>query len=184
MARYLISDLHLDHANIIDYCDRPFTDVDAMNHALVENWNETIGPDDRVFFLGDLCMGYDETAVTDWLDRLTYGSLVFIEGNHDPVEETFDSRLPTRQYHYLNHDDWQFCLTHRPSRVPRDWQGWVIHGHTHNNEIADYPFVDPENKTVNVSAELLEYTPLALNTLVDILATETRYATLADWRAD
>lgn len=184
MARYIVSDLHLDHANIISYCDRPFTDVTAMNETLIERWNETIGPDDRVFFLGDLCLGRTEADITDWLEQLTYRSLVFVEGNHDPVDATLDSTLPTRQYHYLTHDDWQFCLTHRPERVPRDWQGWVIHGHTHNNELAEYPFVDPEAKTVNVSAELLDYTPLALNTLVDIISADQRYETIADWRAE
>ena len=41
---YLISDLHLDHANIIKYCSRPFllSDVDEMNMVLVNNWNNTV----------------------------------------------------------------------------------------------------------------------------------------------
>lgn len=34
---YLISDLHLDHDNIIDYCDRPVTSVEEMNEQLVDN---------------------------------------------------------------------------------------------------------------------------------------------------
>lgn len=33
---YLISDLHLDHANVIDYCDRPFDSVEEMNETLAE----------------------------------------------------------------------------------------------------------------------------------------------------
>jgi 2'-5' RNA ligase len=37
---YLISDLHLDHANIIHYCARPFLSscVSEMNSVLVHNW--------------------------------------------------------------------------------------------------------------------------------------------------
>lgn len=33
---YLISDLSLDHTNIIEYCDRPFSSVEEMNDTLVE----------------------------------------------------------------------------------------------------------------------------------------------------
>ena len=42
MATWFTADLHLGHRNIIDYCDRPFTDVDVMNRALVDNWNEVV----------------------------------------------------------------------------------------------------------------------------------------------
>jgi calcineurin-like phosphoesterase family protein len=32
---YIWSDLHLGHANLIKYCDRPFADAEAMNKALL-----------------------------------------------------------------------------------------------------------------------------------------------------
>ena len=51
---YLISDFHLDHDNIIDYCDRPFDSVAAMNETLVEHWNATVGPGESVLYGGDL----------------------------------------------------------------------------------------------------------------------------------
>jgi hypothetical protein len=76
MTRYLISDLHLDHANIIDYCDRPFTDVEEMNETLVENWNETVDDDDEVVFVGDLALTRGEDQLCEWIDRLS-GRLVF-----------------------------------------------------------------------------------------------------------
>ena len=53
MALWLTSDLHFGHENIIRYCDRPFADVDAMNRALVDRWNEVVGDDDVVWVLGD-----------------------------------------------------------------------------------------------------------------------------------
>jgi len=34
---YIISDLHLDHSNIIDHCDRPFGSVEEMNETLIEH---------------------------------------------------------------------------------------------------------------------------------------------------
>ena len=56
---FLIADLHLGHENIIRYCSRPFVpaDVAEMDRVLVANWNYSVAPDDRVFFLGDLRYG-------------------------------------------------------------------------------------------------------------------------------
>jgi len=59
MAQYLISDLHLDHENIIEYCSRPFEDVEEMNEVLVKNWNVTVDPDDEVIFGGDLTIALE-----------------------------------------------------------------------------------------------------------------------------
>lgn len=76
---YLISDLHLNHANIIKYCGRPFRNVEEMNATLVGNWNRVVKEDDTVFFLGDLAFGRDPLS---WLEELN-GHIVLIKGSHD-----------------------------------------------------------------------------------------------------
>lgn len=54
MTRYLASDLHLNHENIIKYCDRPLDDVAEMNRRLIDNRNEEVGSDVGLFSRGDL----------------------------------------------------------------------------------------------------------------------------------
>lgn len=36
------ADTHFGHANIIRFCDRPFTDIEAMNETLIANWNRKV----------------------------------------------------------------------------------------------------------------------------------------------
>ena len=48
---FFISDLHLGHANVLRYDNRPFANVDEMHNTLVERWNSVVGDDDVVYFL-------------------------------------------------------------------------------------------------------------------------------------
>ena len=166
MTRYVISDLHLGHANIIEHCDRPFDDVEEINDTLIENWNTVVdGDQDIVIFLGDLGCFAEEEELRTWLDELN-GRIIFIEGNHDSPRRYVDG-LNTHQYYMLSHGEWQFCCTHDPATIPQSWDGWVLHGHHHDDDA--YPFIDPVAKRANLSAEVTNYRPLSLPDFIDYL---------------
>jgi len=81
MTRYWTSDLHLGHANIIRYTGRPFADVDEMNRALIERWNDAVTDTDEVWVLGDVALGrIDETL---GLVEQLHGRKILLTGNHD-----------------------------------------------------------------------------------------------------
>ena len=52
---FYTADLHLGHANIIRYCNRPFKDIDRMNDVLISNWNSRVKSGDTVIHNGDFC---------------------------------------------------------------------------------------------------------------------------------
>lgn len=79
--RFWTSDQHFGHANIIKYCERPFTDVQEMNESLVTRWNEVVAYDDEVWVLGDVAMGRIEDSLR-LIHRLN-GTKVLVAGNHD-----------------------------------------------------------------------------------------------------
>lgn len=90
MRTFFTSDLHFFHRNIIDYSDRPYRDaggnpdVAAMNEGIIRNWNEVVGPGDRVYILGDVAMGGRSKApeLAKILRRLN-GKKYLVPGNHD-----------------------------------------------------------------------------------------------------
>jgi calcineurin-like phosphoesterase family protein len=150
---FITSDQHFGHFNIIKYCNRPFETLEDMNEILLHNWNSTIRPKDKVYFLGDLAFGKN-SKTDDWLEQLN-GDITFFVGNHDASN---DIEFVTCAIVKLG--DIPFYMTHDPGNVPDFWRGWVIHGHHHNNLPNEYPFVNSYAKTINVSVELTNYTPI------------------------
>ena len=142
---FVISDLHLGHANIIRYCRRPFSSVIEMDSVLLDNWNFTVRPNDSVIYLGDLRYGRGALPSSHFLNRMN-GDITTVIGNHDdPLPGAVSSLMVTCQ-------DIPFLCIHDPGLVPEGYQGWVIHGHIHNNDLERYPFINGERRTVNVSA--------------------------------
>jgi calcineurin-like phosphoesterase family protein len=161
---FVISDLHLGHANIIRYCSRPFlySDVDEMNSVLIRNWNSVICPATRVYHLGDLRYGKESLPIPHYRDQLA-GMVTFIEGNHD------DHELDTVRSTVLEYDGMRFLLIHDPDDAPPSFDGWVIHGHYHNNDLRNFPFLNMKDRRINVSAEVIGFVPIGLNEICTLI---------------
>ncbi|MDP3443476.1 MAG: hypothetical protein Q8T08_11520, partial [Ignavibacteria bacterium] len=54
-------------------------------------------------------------------------------------------------------------------KMPKDFDGWIIHGHHHNNNTEWFPFFCPEKKRINVSVELVKYQPVSLDFIVSLI---------------
>lgn len=159
---YFIGDLHLDHANIIKYCNRPFKSVEEMNSVLLQRWNDTVGKDDTVYYLGDIAYGRGSRSGFWWWQQLN-GNKILIKGNHD---RQIKGIVPVHRWLVEEIGGERFLLVHSPDYDKPEWDGWMIHGHHHNNYPDLYPLINRENKTINVSAELLDYYPLPLDRLL------------------
>ena len=77
---WMTADLHLCHANVMRYCNRPFGDATQMNEHLVSQIQK-IGNDEWLVIVGDLAMGSHELA-KEWIRRIP-GRKVLVLGNHD-----------------------------------------------------------------------------------------------------
>jgi calcineurin-like phosphoesterase family protein len=153
---FVIGDLHLGHRNIIDYCRRPFSSSQEMDRVLIRNWNCIVRPHDEVYYLGDLRHGRHAHPASYYLDRLS-GRISLICGNHD------EGLIGGVHNLRITHQGIPFLLVHDPGEAPAGERSWVLHAHFHNNNIARYPFMNAETRTINVSAELVNYAPVSLD---------------------
>ncbi|WP_435066741.1 metallophosphoesterase [Haloplanus sp. C73] len=168
MARYVISDHHFGHANIIEYCDRPFSSVGEMNTTLLDRHYETVEAEDVLVHLGDVAMDMQDGSETvEYFERLDGD--ILLRGNHDVGLEPDSAPFPVLDSCILEHGDYRFYCAHRPEDIPEDWDEWALHGHHHNNDTDTYPFVACDERRVNVSSELLRFRPIRLETVVNLL---------------
>lgn len=82
MKTFFTSDLHLNHSKIIEYVNRPFSDVQEMNETIIERWNSKIKKGDLVYHLGDLGFFKKYEDYEKIVQRLN-GKIINIKGNHD-----------------------------------------------------------------------------------------------------
>ena len=156
------SDLHLGHANIIRFRDRPFRDVGHMDNALLDSWAQTVdwaAEHDAIVVCGDVAMKRGMTEANFDRIRAMPGRKYLVPGNHDFSgsgelrAEGFDEVCAL----LFAEGDPKLIFTHVPIQLDDLPAGWVnVHGHTHNDPPTDTPHI-------NVSVEQLDYAPVLLS---------------------
>lgn len=84
MARYLTSDWHFNHENLITThkTRSRFKNKEEMNDTIINSINNVVKAEDELFFLGDMSMGTTPEEMLDFLKRIKC-RIVLIAGNHD-----------------------------------------------------------------------------------------------------
>lgn len=137
---FFTSDTHFGHANIIRFCNRPFKNVEEMDEALIENWNQVVSEDDTVFHLGDFAFG-GSSVWNSIIPRLN-GHINLIIGNHDRKNlrqgymSSFGMVVPQLQ---IEIEDNSIYLNHYPFLCyGGSYRGvWQLFGHVHSGPNAD-----------------------------------------------
>ena len=122
---FFTSDTHFNHKGIIEFCHRPFKDVEQMDEALIANWNSVVGKEDTVFHLGDFCLG-GSAKWTHILDRLN-GKIYLILGNHDL------RNIRQRYIQRFEHVTMQMFIEIRGQRIYLNHNPFLCYGGAHRN---------------------------------------------------
>jgi calcineurin-like phosphoesterase family protein len=160
---FLISDTHFGHANICKFLRtdgtklRHWDDVDEMDKALINNWNNVVGVNDKVYHLGDVFINRKHRFILNHLN----GKKVLIKGNHDifDLENYTPFFKDIRAYHKLD----KCILSHIPIH-PRQLGRFKgnIHGHLHEHIVSDSQG-KPDPRYMTVCVEHINYTPIELS---------------------
>ncbi|MBV8738396.1 MAG: metallophosphoesterase family protein [Alphaproteobacteria bacterium] len=166
MAIFFTSDTHFGHGGALGLYRRPFASVPAMNEAIVARWNETVGPGDDIWHLGDFAIHQSATAVAELLNRLN-GNKHLLTGNNDPPATTEQPGWTSvKAYAEMMVDGVFAVLCHYPFRSWRDKaKGSInLHGHCHGR-------LKPQPRQFDVGVDVWDFRPI---TIREILARNPR----------
>lgn len=166
MSRFVISDTHFSHeACCTKFLKkdgtflRPFSSAEEMNEEMVKRWNEVVSIHDTVYHLGDVVISKKFLPI---MDRLN-GKKKLIMGNHDifGFQEYAKYFYDIVAYRVFTKE--RVILSHIPLSIDslERWN-YNIHGHLHDNVLAD-------KRYINVSVERINFTPKNLDELFEEL---------------
>jgi calcineurin-like phosphoesterase family protein len=161
MTVFFTSDTHFGHGGALGLYRRPFASVAAMNEALVERWNETVGPDDMVWHLGDFAIRQRPEVVEELLARL-HGRKQLVAGNNDPpATRELRGWESVQSYLEIEVDGVSLVLCHYPFRSWRGMaKGWVnLHGHSHGR-------LKPLPRQFDVGVDVWDFRPVTLDEIL------------------
>lgn len=162
--QYFISDPHFGHKNILSFKDdngdyiRHFYSIEEMHETIIENWNNRVRPQDRVYVLGDVVIHKKALPIVEKLK----GHKILVAGNHDifGAKEYLKYFEDVRAYKVM--PGLGLIFSHvpvHPNNLRGRWNGNVI-GHLHQREYDD-------KRYMNVCVERINYTPILLEEIVE-----------------
>lgn len=152
---FLTSDTHFDHEGIIRHCNRPFTSVERMNHAMIHGWNQRVKPTDTVIFVGDFCFGNKAKYFEEQLN----GKKVFVAGNHDR-NNGVNTRIKGLEIVFNKESIW---VTHRPQDI-NPFYDLTICGHVHEKwKYEVYPTELGAVYAINVGVDQWGFQPVKID---------------------
>jgi len=155
---YFTADWHLYHENIIRFCTRPFKDINHMNRTILDNVNEVVLPDDRLFNLGDVAL--KNVNWTSIRASIVCKNVFVVPGNHDRESQLKEHFSILPQCYMYESGGFRLVLAHYAMRI------WAhshhgaghLYGHSHGK----LPPI-PGAMAFDIGVDCWNFKPLSLN---------------------
>jgi calcineurin-like phosphoesterase family protein len=172
---YITSDLHFGHVNVIDYCNRPYRDIDAMNTSFINKIN-SLDDGSILYHVGDWCMNPNR-GIDAMMSIKKSIKVNIIKGNHDlfknkhlTVIDSFDNINIIGDYKEIKSCGQKVVLFHFPILQWNKKQNGsiMLHGHSHGG--CTYP--NGTTRIKDVGIDCTDYEILTVEEHVEKLLLE------------
>lgn len=179
MTTFWTSDTHYNHLGVIGHAGRPFPDVDAMNEAMIANWNSIVTPRDTIYHLGDFALCRPEPAIA--IAKRLNGHKHLIFGNHDKTlrkskeflalwdsaQDMLQVKVPDET---AQHGVRRIVMLHYAMRVwDRSHYGtWHLFAHSHGS-LTD----DPHALSIDVGVDCWNFKPVTFEQIRERMQKKT-----------
>ena len=196
---YLLADPHFFHDKILEYCKRPFKDLEEMHKTLIDNFNRVVQPEDTVYWLGDV--GFASPSKLKNILAQLKGKHLLIRGNHDKhgnstyynigfaaVLESAEIRIGQKRItmaHYPRRSLKDFlCVTtrlilkmlsrkrkwiHVKQIIKREWKQYDAHMGDWHLNGHVHDSWSKRGRNINVGVDVHNFTPVSLKTITQII---------------
>ena len=170
MKSWFTADYHLNHENIIKYCNRPFKTLEHMNNTIIKNHNARVKPEDWVFFLGDFCFknslggkkGEGLPQKAEYFIKQLNGNFIFIKGNHDRN----NSLKTIVEKVIIRYGGKRICLVHNPIHIDNRFDINFV-GHVHNKwKFKRIKMGEGFTDAINVGVDVNNFMPVSFEELI------------------
>jgi calcineurin-like phosphoesterase family protein len=173
MTYYFTSDLHLGHLGILLHQPNRlnvFECIEEMDAQLIDSINQTVGPDDILYHLGDFC--WSASKAGHYRQRIKVKQLHMIRGNHDSSSlrqhcSTFQDMLCKKfngqKVHMLHYPMVSWDALHHG--------GIHLYGHCHGTMEAQLEAMFPGRKAMDVGVDNIhsligEWRPISFDEVI------------------
>jgi len=192
---FFTADTHLDHSNIIKYCNRPFMSpqeikdlefarksgdpkaerrvsishetVERMNAEMLNRANETVMPQDTLYIIGDFAWVKTRDRAKYFRDAINCRNVILIWGNHD--NRQLLKGLFQGYYDILDTkiDTQHIVMCHYALQVwnRSHYGSYHIFGHTHDKLKSKLGTL-----SVDIGVDGWNFTPVAFEQIVDVMS--------------
>ncbi len=181
MTVHFSSDAHYGHKGVIEFCQRPWGDVERMDNALMGLWNSVVKPEDTIYVLGDF--SFHNPSGTAKIAQVLNGKKILVAGNHDKCSRTqylamgfqdvfqelvlnlLGKRLRLSHYPYwpeAPENEPAYELRYPNLRPKRDPDEYLLHGHVHKAWKVS-------GRQINVGVDQWSYKPVSLSSIEKLI---------------
>lgn len=157
MMVFFTSDTHFGHGGALGLFRRPFASVAEMDAALIRRWNDSVGPEDEVWHLGDFAIRQQAGRMAEILEALAGRKHLVVGNNDGEATAGLPGWASVQPYAEITLDDRRLVLCHYPFR---SWNGMGkgavnLHGHSHGR-------MAPLPRQADVGVDVRDFRPVTL----------------------